>query len=74
LISEEIEKIIAEQKGILSIEKIPSLNSTKIKISPKKAYLMGAIFTDGNIRISSKMLQLLLFKNLLPTRTYLLTE
>ncbi len=47
LISEEIQKIIQDKKGILSILKIPS--QAYLNFSPQLGYLLGAIGTDGHI-------------------------
>lgn len=47
LISEEIQNIIQDKKGIISLLKIPPQVSTNL--SYKLAYLLGAISTDGHV-------------------------
>jgi len=56
LISEEIQNIIRSQRGILSLQKIPSKDY--LSFSPKIGYLLGAISTDGHVRIDRTKAQI----------------
>jgi len=50
LIEIEIQKLIKNQYGVLSIKRLPTLS--KLKINPKLGYVLGAIFTDGHVYVS----------------------
>jgi len=50
LIEIEIQKIIKNQYGVLSIKRLPV--SSALKINHKLGYILGAIFTDGHIYLS----------------------
>jgi pyruvate, water dikinase len=50
LIEIEIQKIIKNQYGVLSIKRLPA--SSTLKINHELGYILGAIFTDGHIYLS----------------------
>jgi len=43
----EIQKIINDQLGVLSLRKLPSCSN--LKLNSKLGYVLGAIFTDGSV-------------------------
>jgi pyruvate,water dikinase len=54
LISRPINEIIKNDEGILSVQNIPEINNKNLKVSEEKAYLLGAIFTDGHVRLTKR--------------------
>jgi len=52
VISKEISDIIKDEEGVVSVCKIPQLSNLNLDI--KKAYLMGAIFTDGCVSLNQR--------------------